>query len=155
MSPSTSSGQVKATVPLSAGGSPDSNGMPDEFQMNDARESGSPAGAPSAEVEKLESVASLTEDLVLAQLANRDLSCSAVEQISRNSVVMKSRKVRLAVASHPRAPRRITMRLIRELYTFELMRFALMPTAAADLRRVADELLLSRLTSITLGERIF
>jgi len=68
--------------------------------------------------------------------------------------VMKSRKVRVAVASHPRAPRRIAMRLIRELYTFELMQFALTPAASADLRRMADELLVSRLASITLGERI-
>jgi hypothetical protein len=48
----------------------------------------------------------------------------------------------------------LALRVIRELFTFELMRFALMSTAAADLRRVADELLLARLSSITLGERI-
>ncbi len=128
--------------------------MPDDIQIDDARESGSPAGATSSEVEKLESGAPLTEDLALSQLADRDLSPDTVEQISRNSALMKSRKVRLALASHPRTPRRVALRLIRELYTFELMRFALMPAAAADLRRVADELLLSRLTSITLGERI-
>ncbi len=128
--------------------------MPDEIQIDDARESGSPAGAPSSEVENPESSASLTEDQALAELAERDLTSEAVEQISRNSAVMRSRKVRLALASHPRTPRRISLRLIRELYTFELMRFAMLSTAAADLRRVADELLLSRLTSITLGERI-
>jgi len=98
--------------------------------------------------------APLTEDLALAQLGDRDLSSDAVERISRNLAAMESRKVRMALASHPRTPRRIALRLIRELYTFELMRFALMPTAAADLRRVAEELLLSRLASITLGERI-
>ena len=136
------------------GASPAANGMPDNTQIDDARESGSPAGAISSEVEKLESSASLTEDLALAQLADRDLSSDAVEQISRNVPAMKSRKVRAALASHPRTARRIALRLIRELYTFELMRFALMPVAAADLRRVANELLLSRLSSITLGERI-
>ncbi len=67
---------------------------------------------------------------------------------------MKSRKVRLALAAHPRAPRRIALRLIRELYTFDLMQFSQMPAVAADLKRVADELLVSRLASITLGERI-
>lgn len=128
--------------------------MPDDIQIDDASDFGSPAGAASPELEKPESSASLTEDLALAQLADRDLSPEAIEQLTRNSALMKSRKVRLALASHPRTPRRIALRLIRELYTFELMRFALMPTAAADLRRVADELLLSRLPSITLGERI-
>jgi len=67
---------------------------------------------------------------------------------------MKSRKVRLAVAAHHRSPRRIALRVIRELYTFELMQFALTPAAPADLKRVADDLLLGRLASITLGERI-
>ncbi len=46
------------------------------------------------------------------------------------------------------------MKLIRELYTFELMKFALLSGGPADLRRVADEIILSRLPSITLGERI-
>lgn len=133
--------------------------MPDDIQIDDARESGSAAETNSSaltasEVASPPAGAALTEDLALARLADRDLSAEAVENISRNSALMKSRKVRLALASHPRTRRRLALRLIRELYTFELMRFALMPTAAADLRRVADELLLSRLTSITLGERI-
>jgi hypothetical protein len=34
------------------------------------------------------------------------------------------------------------------------MQFSLMPAAAADLKHVADELLVARLSSITLGERI-
>ena len=56
---------------------------------------------------------------------------------------MKSRKVRLALAAHPRTPRRIALRLIRELYTFDLMQFSRLPTAPADLKRTADELLVS------------
>lgn len=96
----------------------------------------------------------LNEDLALAELANRDLSTEAIEHISQNSGLMKSRKIRMAMASHPRTPRRIALRLIRELYSFELMRFALLPTAPADLKRVADELLIARLASVTLGERI-
>ena len=64
---------------------------------------------------------------------------------------MKSRKVRLALAAHPRTPRRIALRLIRELYTFDLMQFSLIPAVAADLKRVADELLVARLASITSG----
>jgi len=95
-----------------------------------------------------------TADLALALLKDRNLSCEVIEQISRNTAVMKSRKVRLALAAHPRAPRRIALRLIRELYTFDLMQFSLLPAVAADLKRVADELLVARVASITLGERI-
>jgi hypothetical protein len=96
----------------------------------------------------------LTEDLILAQLKNRDLGSEEIAQIGTNSVVTKSRKARLALAAHPHTPRRLVLRLIRELYTFDLMHFALLPAAAADLKRIADDLLVSRLASVSLGERI-
>jgi len=103
-----------------------------------------PADPPSA----------VNEDLALAQLADRDLNSKEIERTARNTGLIKSRKVRLALVSHPHTPRRIALRLIRELYSFELMHFALLPTAAPDLKRLADELLISRLASVTLGERI-
>jgi len=96
----------------------------------------------------------VTADLALAALKDRDLASEVIEQISKNTAVMKSRKVRLALVAHPRAPRRIALRLIRELYTFDLMQFSLLPAVAADLKRVADELLVGRLASVSLGERI-
>ena len=110
--------------------------------------------APPAQGRDESNDTAITEDLALAQLKDPDLNSDAVEQISRNASAMKSRKVRMAMASHLRTPRRIALRIVRELYTFELMQFALRPGAAADLKRIADELLLSRLPSITLGERI-
>ena len=65
--------------------------------------------------------ASLTADLALAMVKDRDLSSEVIEQITRNAAAMKSRKLRVALAAHPRTPRRIALRLIRELYTFDLM----------------------------------
>lgn len=102
----------------------------------------------------VEPAVALSEDLALAQLKDGELTAEGVEEISKNAALMKSRKVHLAVAAHARAPRRIALRLIRELYTFELMKFAMTPTVAADLKRMADELLLARVAGITLGERI-
>jgi hypothetical protein len=96
----------------------------------------------------------LTEDLALAALKNPELSAEDIEKISKNSALLKSRKVRLRVAAHPRTPRRIALRMVRELYTFDLMQFSLMPTVPADLKRVAEEQLVARLASITLGERL-
>jgi hypothetical protein len=96
----------------------------------------------------------VTADLALSALKNHDLTSDSIEQISKNTAVMKSRKVRLALVAHPRAPRRIALRLIRELYTFDLMQFSLLPTVTADLKRVAEELMVGRLASISLGERI-
>jgi hypothetical protein len=95
----------------------------------------------------------LTEDLALAFLKPRDLPSEAIEQLAR-SAATKSRKVRFAIAAHPRAPRHISLKLVREFYTFDLMQYALTPGVAADLKRAADELLVTRLASVTLGERI-
>jgi len=119
--------------------------MSDELQLAKISH---PAGA------EREPDSPLTEDLALAQLKDPELSPDTIEQISRDAAATKSRKVRLALAAHQHTPRRIALRLIREFYTFELMHFALTPTAAADLKRLAEELLLSRLNAITLGERI-
>jgi hypothetical protein len=107
-----------------------------------------------AESDQDETEAIITEDLALSALNQRDLPVADVEAIARNSGTMRSRKVRVAVASHPRTPRRIALRVIRELYTFDLMQFSLLPAAAGDLKRVAGELLVARLASVTLGERI-
>src|SRR5258708_8458581 len=96
----------------------------------------------------------LTADLALAMMKGRSSSSEVLQQISRNVAVMKSRKVRVALTAHPRTPRRIALRLIRKLYTFDLMQFSLLSAVTADLKRVADELLVARLASITLGERI-
>jgi hypothetical protein len=96
----------------------------------------------------------LTEDQALAQLKQRSLPIEAIEEIVRNTGLMKSRKVRILLVAHPCAPRRLALRLIREFYTVDLMQSALRPGTPADLRRFADELLISRVASITLGECI-
>jgi hypothetical protein len=96
----------------------------------------------------------LNEDSALALLKSAHLVAAQIEQISKSSSAMKSRKVRLALAAHSHTPRRLALRVIRELYTFDLMQFARLPVAAADLKHFADELLISRLASVTLGERI-
>src|SRR5579864_2404015 len=96
----------------------------------------------------------LTEDRALSLLKNIDLPATEIDQLAVHPALMKSRKVRFALAAHPRTPRRIALLLIREFYTFVLMQFSQRPTSAADLKRIADEILISRLSSITLGERI-
>ncbi len=96
----------------------------------------------------------LTEDLALSLLKNADLPVADIEQISAHAGAMKSRKVRIALAAHVHTPRRIALRIVRELYTGDLLRFSLQPSVTADLKRVADELLVARVASITLGERI-
>ncbi len=129
-------------------------GTMNSVTQNSIASSVAPESASSQAFPNLEAAGGVTADLALAVLKARSLASEVIEQISRNVALMKSRKVRVALAAHPRTPRRLALRLIRELYTFDLMQFSLLPAVAADLKRVADELLLGRLASITLGERI-
>ena len=98
--------------------------------------------------------ARLTEDLALALLNHRDLPREALEALNKNGLLMRQRKVRMAVVMHPRTPRHVSVPTIRHLYTFELMQVALLPSVQPDVKRAAEEVLISKLASISSGERI-
>lgn len=96
----------------------------------------------------------LNEDLALTILRRHDLQASVIEAIAKNHSVIKHRKVLVGVVEHQHTPRHISLRLLRRLFTFELMQVALAPAVHADVKRIADELLIDKLETISLGERI-
>jgi hypothetical protein len=121
--------------------------------LEDSPDSAQDLPAAQIDLEDI-SFAGLTEDLALGLLNRRGLPAKAVEGIATNESLLKSRKVCVALAAHPHAPRRLSLRLVRQFYTFDLMQFALSPAVAPDLKRIADDLLIARLGSISLGERL-
>ncbi len=111
----------------------------------------------SAERDDLLSAAAdpaLTGDLALALLKRADLPGEVLEQLAKNRGALKLRKVKIALACHPHTPRHVSVPLIRQFYTFDLMKVALSPLVPADVKLTADETLTSRLKTITLGERL-
>ncbi len=98
--------------------------------------------------------ATLTGDLALALLKRADLPAEVLEQLAKNSNALKSRKVRIALASHPHTPRHVSVPLARQFYTFDLMKVALSPRVPADVRVAIDDVLISRLKTVTVGERL-
>jgi hypothetical protein len=96
----------------------------------------------------------LTEDLALSLLKRADLPGEVLEALGRNSSVIQRRKVRFALVAHPRSPRHLSLPMLRHLYTFDLMQLALTPVAPADIKRLADELLVTRIETISSGERL-
>jgi hypothetical protein len=98
--------------------------------------------------------ARLTEDLALALLNHRDLPREALEALSKNGHLARLRKVRMAIVIHPRTPRHVSVPTIRHLYTFDLMQVALLPSVPPDVKRAAEEVLISKLASISSGERV-
>jgi hypothetical protein len=94
------------------------------------------------------------EDLALAFLRSNDLPPEAIEQLSKNGSAMKSRKVKKAVIAHPKTPRYVAVAIVRQLFTFDLMQVALLPTLAGDLKVAAEEALIRRLETISSGEKL-
>jgi hypothetical protein len=96
----------------------------------------------------------LNEELALALLSRRDLPISIPASLVQNGRVLKYRKVRLALVTHPKTPRHVALPQLRQLFIFDLMQLALTPTVAADLKVAAEELLVSRVKTISSGERL-
>jgi hypothetical protein len=96
----------------------------------------------------------LTEDFALALLKLCDLPSEALDRLSRNGGLMKSRKVKLALVEHPKTPRHVSVPMVRHLFTFDLMQVALQPVVPADIKMVAEEVLVGRLEKVSAGERL-
>ena len=96
----------------------------------------------------------LVEDVALALLKRTDLHHEVLEQLARNANALKIRKVKMALISHPNTPRHVSVPLARQLYTFDLMKVALSPLMPADVKIAVDDVLISRLKAVTLGERL-
>jgi hypothetical protein len=120
---------------------------PERRDVNGANSDAAPASGAQG------SDAALGEEGALSLLAQGDLSAEALEGLARDSSLLKFRKVKLGLIAHPHTPRHVSLPLLRQLYTFDLMRVALAPVVAGDLKRAAEELLLTRLESISAGER--
>ncbi len=96
----------------------------------------------------------MTEDLALALLVRRDLRGDVLEELSKNMTVMKHRRVIVGLVCHPRTPRYVSLPITRRLFTFELMRIALLPPVPADVKMIAEEAVINRLETISSGERL-
>jgi hypothetical protein len=115
-----------------------------------------PSATPTIPADLLRTAAdpALTEDLALALLKRADLPPGVLEQLAKNAHALKSRKVKIALASHPHTPRHVSVPLARQFYTFDLMKVALSPRVPADVKVAVDDVLISRLQTVTVGERL-
>jgi hypothetical protein len=96
----------------------------------------------------------LTEDFALTLLKRSDLPSEALDRLSKNSGLTKSRKVKLALVAHPKTPRHVSVPMVRHLFAFDLMQVALQPAVPADIKMRAEEALISRLEKVSAGERL-
>lgn len=96
----------------------------------------------------------LDESQLCLLLERKDLPGEILEEVGRRKPLLKNYRVKRALAFHPRAPRLITLRLLRDLYLMDLVQLTLSPGVLAELKRNAEEQLLARLPQIPLGQKI-
>src|SRR3984893_11943740 len=116
--------------------------------------SASPPTLATADLLRTATDPALTEDFALALLKRADLPPEIIEQLAKNTNALKSRKAKIGLARHPHTPRHVSIPLARQFYTFDLMKVALSPNVPADVKATIDNMLISRLKTLTLGERI-
>jgi hypothetical protein len=96
----------------------------------------------------------LDEPQLCLLLERKDLPGEVLEEVGKRKPLLKSYRVKKALCFHPRGPRLITLRLIRDLYLMDLVQLALSPAVPAELKRNGEEQLLARLPQIPLGQKI-
>jgi hypothetical protein len=96
----------------------------------------------------------LEESHLTTLLGRLDLSAQALSAIGQKHEWTAHEAVRLALARHPRTPRRLALAMARRLFLFDLARLSLLPSAPADIRRAAEEMILTRVPHLPVGEKL-
>jgi hypothetical protein len=96
----------------------------------------------------------LEEPHVVLMLERLDLPASVLASIAGEGKWASSEGVRLRLARHPRTPKRLALAAVRQLFLFDLVRLSLLPSAPADIRRMAEEVILTRVPHLAIGEKL-
>ncbi len=97
---------------------------------------------------------SLTEGDVCILLERPDLPAPLLGAICAHPSWKHNEDVRLRLARHPQTPRRVALQLLRQIFLFDLVQIALLPSAPAEIRRVAEEIILQRVPQLPVGEKL-
>ena len=87
-------------------------------------------------------------------LERKDLSPTLLEEIARRRDWLRRYQVKRRLAFHPHTPRLAALRLGRQLYLMDQVHLSLLSSTAAEVRRLAEDLILSRLPQLPLGQKI-
>jgi hypothetical protein len=94
------------------------------------------------------------EPHLILLLSRKDMPTEILEEIGRRKAFLKSYTVKKSLLMHPRTPRLIGLRLLKEMYVMDLVQFALSPPVSAELKRYAEEQIVARLPQMPLGQKI-
>lgn len=96
----------------------------------------------------------LDETQLCLLLDRKDLPVAVLEELGRRKPLLKNYRVKRALAFHPRSPRLVSLRLLRDLYLMDLVQLTFLPGISTELKRNAEDQLIARLPQLPLGQKI-
>jgi len=96
----------------------------------------------------------LDEAQLCLLLERKNLATEILEEIARRKPLLKPYRVRRGLAFHPKTPRLVTLRLLKDLYLMDLVQLTLSPAIPTELKLNAEDQLIGRLPQLPLGQKI-
>jgi hypothetical protein len=96
----------------------------------------------------------LDESHIRVLLERLDTSERVLSGIALQKKFLASEEVRFGLAAHPHSPRQVAMTMVRQLFPFDLVRLALATTAQAEVRRLSEEALISKIPQLPIGQKL-
>ncbi len=87
-------------------------------------------------------------------LYRKVLPAEVLAEVARRKQLLKSYRVKRALALHPLTPRLEGLRLLRELYPMDLVQVTLSPGISPELKLKAEDQVITRLPQLPLGQKI-
>lgn len=97
---------------------------------------------------------SLDEPQLCILLERKNLPAEILEEVARRKPLLKAYRVKRALAFHPKTPRLVTLRLLRDLYLMDLVQLTLLPGVPTELKLNAEDQLIARVPQLPLGQKI-
>jgi hypothetical protein len=97
---------------------------------------------------------SFDEQHVCLLLARKDISAELLEEIASRKHLLKSYAVKKSLMFHPRTPRLIGLRLLRDIHLMDLVQFTLSPSVSIEIKRQAEAQIIARMPQLPLGQKI-
>jgi hypothetical protein len=96
----------------------------------------------------------LDEGSLCILLERKELPEEFLEEVLLRRRFLKSYGVKKALAFHPHTPRTQGIRLVRELYLMDLVRYTLSPGVPPDRKVKAEDQLVAKLPQLPMGQKI-
>lgn len=96
----------------------------------------------------------LSEEDLGILLRRKNLPPEIIRQIAETDKLARNYPIKLAIVLNPHTPRLISMALLKYLYLFDLVTVGLQPAVPTEIKKLAEEAIISRLKQVPLGQKM-